>query len=103
MASMHPTPALGGIPKRAALQFLRDEEHFERGWYGAPIGWLDQSENGEFIVGIRSGLVAGKAITLFAGCGIVADSDAKLEYEETALKFKPMLESMGVTMRNDER
>ena len=92
---MHPTPALGGMPKEKALQFLREEEPFERGWYGAPIGWFDCRENGEFIVGIRSGLVQNQKLTLFAGCGVVVDSDAKMEYEETALKLKPMLESLG--------
>lgn len=95
MEKMHPTPALGGMPKEVALQFLREEEHFVRGWYGAPIGWMDCKENGEFIVGIRSGLVQQNQLTLFAGCGIVVDSDAKMEYEETALKLKPMLESLG--------
>ena len=92
---MHPTPALGGLPREAAMNFLREEERLERGWYGAPFGWVDAKGNGEFIVGIRSVLIDGQHLTLFAGCGIVRDSNADLEYQETALKLKPMLASVG--------
>lgn len=99
---MHPTPALGGVPKSKALQFLREEENLNRGWYGAPIGWMDKKENGEFIVGIRSGLVNGKDLTLFSGCGVVGDSDAKSEYEETDLKLRPMLESLGDAIKHEK-
>ncbi|WLR41201.1 isochorismate synthase [Bacillus carboniphilus] len=93
--SLHPTPALGGFPRQAAMKYIRDEEPMERGWYAAPIGWLDFEDNGEFIVAIRSGLIQNNRAFLFAGCGIVRDSDPELEYEETIIKLKPMLSAVG--------
>lgn len=92
---LHPTPALGGTPRNEAMKMIRQQEQIDRGLYGGPIGWLDCEGNGEFAVGIRSGLIKGNHITLFAGCGIVADSKAGLEYEETKMKFKPMLTALG--------
>src|SRR5699024_1519296 len=89
--TLHPTPALGGVPTNKALQFIRAEEPFDRGWYGAPIGWLDGAGNSEFAVAIRSGLIQKDEMSLFAGCGVMADSDPEEEYEETAVKFLPML------------
>lgn len=88
---LHPTPALGGVPTDKALHFIREEEQFDRGWYGAPIGWLDYKGNSEFAVAIRSGLAQKDEMSLFAGCGVMADSDPEKEYEETAVKFLPML------------
>ncbi|WP_400242910.1 isochorismate synthase MenF [Niallia sp. JL1B1071] len=92
---LHPTPALGGFPRDVALEVIREVEGLDRGLYGAPIGWLDYEGNGEFAVSIRSGLLHGNSATIFAGCGIVADSDPELEYIETAIKFKPMLTALG--------
>lgn len=88
---LHPTPALGGVPTSKALAFIRNEEQFERGWYGAPIGWLDAASNSEFAVAIRSALIQKDEMSLFAGCGVMADSDPEKEYEETAVKFLPIL------------
>ncbi|MUV39248.1 Isochorismate synthase [Lentibacillus sp. JNUCC-1] len=93
--ALHPTPALGGVPRDAALAFIREEEKLDRGWYGAPIGWMDSHENGEFAVAIRSGLIRKDQASLFAGCGIVDDSDPEAEYEETLIKLKPMLNVLG--------
>lgn len=92
---LHPTPALGGTPKEVALAFIREHEPLDRGWYGAPIGWIDHRNNGEFAVAIRSGLIQNDAASLFAGCGIVKDSDVEAEYEETKIKFLPMLHVLG--------
>lgn len=97
---LHPTPALGGEPKEASLAFIREHEQLDRGWYGAPVGWLDEQLNGEFAVAIRSGLVHKETVSLFAGCGVMKDSDPKLEYEETNVKFLPMLNALEA---NDER
>nr|WP_239534560.1 isochorismate synthase [Priestia taiwanensis] len=94
---LHPTPALGGYPKEEALSFIREKEMLDRGWYAAPIGWMDGQQNGEFAVAIRSGLVKGKDVSLFAGCGIVEESTPVAEYEETRIKFKPMLAALGGT------
>ncbi|HWO75679.1 MAG TPA: isochorismate synthase [Bacillus sp. (in: firmicutes)] len=93
--SLHPTPALGGTPRNKALQLIRDLEVMDRGFYAAPIGWCDFEDNGEFVVGLRSALVQGDKATLFAGCGVVESSVPEKEYEETAIKFKPMLSALG--------
>lgn len=91
---LHPTPALGGAPTGEALAFIRNHETFERGWYGSPVGWLDDRHNGEFAVAIRSGLIQDDEVSLFAGCGVMGDSDIQLEYEETGIKFLPMLTAL---------
>ncbi|GAA0325856.1 isochorismate synthase [Bacillus carboniphilus] len=93
--SLHPTPALGGTPRNKALQLIRDLEPLDRGFYAAPLGWCDFEDNGEFVVGLRSGLIQGNIVTLFAGCGVVASSDPEKEFEETSIKFKPMLTALG--------
>lgn len=92
VAKLHPTPALGGEPKADALAWIRKHEPARRGLYGGPIGWLGiQEDIGEFAVAIRSGVFHGTEGILYAGCGIVADSVAEEERQETALKFQPML------------
>lgn len=89
VSRLHPTPAVGGTPREPALQFIRENEQLDRGWYAAPIGWIGR-ESGEFAVALRSAVVSGPEATLFAGCGIVADSDPELEYRESVLKLRPM-------------
>ncbi len=92
---LHPTPALGGLPKKEAVEKIRQVEELDRGFYSGPLGWIDYKENGEFAVGIRSGLIQGTEASLFAGCGIVASSDSESEFLETSLKFTPMLTALG--------
>lgn len=94
---LHPTPALGGVPTEKAVDWIRENENLERGFYASPIGWSDASGNGEFAVGIRSALIHGKEATLFAGCGVLQNSIPEKEYEETAVKFRPMLSALGGT------
>ena len=94
---LHPTPALGGLPREEALEWILENENMDRGFYAAPIGWTDADGNGEFAVGIRSALIQGNEASLFAGCGIVEDSNPEEEYEETWIKFKPMLQALGGT------
>jgi len=89
VARLHPTPAVGGAPREAALHFLRQRERLDRGWYAAPVGWVGR-DGGEFAVGLRSALVRGREAWLYAGCGIVADSDPDAEYAESLLKLRPM-------------
>lgn len=95
IGKLHPTPALGGTPTKESLAFIREHEQLDRGWYGAPIGWLDSNQNGEFAVALRSGLIQGDEASLFAGCGVVRNSDIESEYEETNIKFLPMLSVLG--------
>jgi menaquinone-specific isochorismate synthase len=92
---LHPTPALGGFPKEKAIEKIRELEPMHRGWYAAPVGWIDHEDNGEFVVAIRSGLIEGNRAALFAGCGIVEESDPESEYFETKMKLKPMLSALG--------
>jgi len=92
---LHPTPALGGEPTEDAITYIREYELLDRGWYGAPFGWVDSYQNGEFAVAIRSGLLQGNKASLFAGCGVVKESDPQAEFEETRIKFLPMLNILG--------
>lgn len=93
--SLHPTPALGGVPREAALEMIRRYEPLNRGLYAAPIGWIDVKGNGEFAVAIRSALLKKEKAYLYAGGGIVGDSTPIAEYEETLVKFRPMLRALG--------
>src|SRR5699024_6553211 len=88
---LHRRPGRGGTPPKESLAFIREREELERGWYGAPIGWLDRNQTGGFAGAIRSGLIRGDEGSCFAGCGVVKDSDVEEEYEETNTKFLPML------------
>ncbi|WP_428911239.1 isochorismate synthase [Niallia sp. Krafla_26] len=92
---LHPTPALGGLPKNEALIKIREVEELDRGFFGGPIGWFDHKGNGDFSVAIRSGLIQGNEASIFAGCGVVEDSESESEFEETNIKFKPMLSALG--------
>ncbi|WP_033543886.1 isochorismate synthase [Planococcus sp. CAU13] len=92
---LHPTPALGGEPKQSAMSLIRQYETMNRGFYAAPIGWIDAKGNGEFAVAIRSALLDKKEAYLYAGGGIVEDSTPESEYAETWVKFRPMLRALG--------
>jgi menaquinone-specific isochorismate synthase len=85
---------VGGVPGETALSVIRECEAFERGWYAAPVGWVDADGNGDFVVAIRSGLFQGNTATLFGGAGIVADSDPQKEWDETGLKARFLLDAM---------
>lgn len=91
---LHPTPAVGGYPKEVAKQTIPQLEDFDRGWYASPIGWFNLADSGEFAVGIRSGILTKNKARFYAGCGIVPDSDSMKEWEETKLKFIPMLNAL---------
>jgi menaquinone-specific isochorismate synthase len=97
VGELHPTPALGGTPRRAAVEAIEQLETEERGWYAAPVGWVDANGDGVFAVAIRSAVSAGNHARLYAGVGIVAESDPDKEWEETGWKFKPLLGALGVT------
>lgn len=91
---MHPTPAVGGFPTLNALPDIPDLELYDRGWYAGPVGWINSKGRGDFVVAIRSGLVNKSIASFYAGCGIVEHSDPDSEWEETKLKFIPMLEAI---------
>jgi len=95
IADLHPTPAVGGFPRQEALATIRRVEQLDRGWYAGPLGWIGADGHGEFAVALRSGLVTEHEATLFAGCGIVGDSDPQSEYAESCLKLQGMLRGLG--------
>ncbi|WP_101297583.1 isochorismate synthase [Halegenticoccus soli] len=92
--ALHPTPAVGGLPPELALETIRETEPFDRGWYAAPVGWFDAAGNGTFAVALRSAVAAGRTATLFAGVGVVADSDPDREWDEVQLKYRPILDEL---------
>lgn len=96
--ALHPTPALGGQPRARAMAAIAAQEPVTRGWYAGPIGMLDARLDGAFAVGIRSAVAESmqQRAWLYAGCGIVAESEPEREWRESALKFKPMLEALGI-------
>ena len=91
VAALHPTPAVGGVPRTAALGWIEDREAHPRGWYAAPIGWFDAEGDGAFRVALRSALIDGRRAHLYAGAGIVEASEPMAEYRETELKLRTVL------------
>jgi salicylate biosynthesis isochorismate synthase/menaquinone-specific isochorismate synthase len=88
---LHPTPAVGGEPEEKALPLIPALEGLDRGWYSGPIGWTDLAEDGEFCVALRCALLRGNVAHLYAGEGIVADSDPAQELEANEAKLQALL------------
>jgi menaquinone-specific isochorismate synthase len=88
---LHPTPAVGGEPWPPAAAAIADLERMDRGWYAAPVGWMDATEDGEFCVALRSALLRNREAHLFAGVGVVAGSDPAAELAETEVKLQALL------------
>ncbi len=91
VAALHPTPAVGGTPRDLALALIAELEPVSRGRYAGPVGWIDTAGNGVWAVGIRSAEISGHSARLFAGVGVVADSDPATELAETRAKLQSML------------
>lgn len=96
---LHPTPAVGGAPRRAALEWIAEHEGFDRGWYAGPIGFLGPN-GGVLCVGLRSALIGDSSAVAFAGAGIVAGSIAEREWDETEIKLGAI--SRGLAERGPE-
>ena len=97
LSGLHPTPAMGGSPRKSALPHLRNLENFHRGLYSGVAGWIDHAGDAEFVVPIRCGHLLDKEVTLYAGAGIVQGSDPANEKRETDLKLNAMLEALQVS------
>ncbi len=97
LEALHPTPAVCGLPRDAALEFLDQEEPFDRGWYAGPVGWFDLEGDGVFVPALRCAVVHDLRWRLFAGAGIVEGSNPGLEWEETSIKFEPMLRALAAS------
>jgi salicylate biosynthesis isochorismate synthase/menaquinone-specific isochorismate synthase len=88
---LHPTPAVGGEPGAVAMRMIPALEGLDRGWYAGAIGWVDAGGDGEFCVALRCALLRGPTARLYAGCGIVRDSDPTSELAETETKLGALL------------
>ena len=93
---LHPTPALSGFPHQQAQQLIQQLEPFDRQLFGGIVGWCDDAGNGEWVVTIRCGTVHDSRVRLFAGAGIVADSQPESEWRETGVKLDTMLRAFGL-------
>jgi menaquinone-specific isochorismate synthase len=92
---LHPTPAVGGLPRPEALATIAALEGFDRGLYAGPVGWVDAAGDGEWAVALRGAQLDGPRARLVAGAGIVAGSDPEAEWAETEVKLRPMLAAVG--------
>jgi menaquinone-specific isochorismate synthase len=89
-ASLHPSAAVGGTPTSVAVALIAEIEGMARGRYAGPVGWMDADGDGEWGLALRSAEIDGDTVRLFAGCGIVADSDPQAELAEAQAKFLPV-------------
>lgn len=94
--ALHPTPAIGGVPTGDALQAIRAQEPFARGWYAGPVGWIGP-DAAEFAVAIRSGLIRDNTLALYSGAGIVDGSAPDPEWEEIEQKISDFAAVLDLT------
>lgn len=102
VAQLHPTAALAGAPREPAMRWIRENEHIDRGWYGGPVGWADAAGNGTFVVALRCALFseARHVVRCFGGAGIVSQSNAALEHDETEAKMRAAQRCLRVEQRS---
>ena len=93
-AGLHPTAAVCGTPAGPAMELIRELEGMDRGRYAGPVGWVDAQGNGEWGIALRCAELDGARARLFAGCGIVADSDPAAELAEAQVKFRPVQDAL---------
>jgi isochorismate synthase len=94
-AALHPTPAVGGAPRPAALRAIAQLEPVPRGFFAGLVGWVDGRGDGEWVLTLRCLEVRPDGTRLFAGAGIVAGSDPEAELAETEVKFTTLLQALG--------
>jgi menaquinone-specific isochorismate synthase len=93
--ALHPSAAVGGTPTPVATELILEIEGMDRGRYAGPVGWMDASGDGEWGIALRSASVEGSTVRLYAGCGIVADSDPEAELAESQAKFVPVRDALS--------
>lgn len=93
-AALHPTAAVGGTPRSDAITMIDELEGMDRGRYAGPVGWIDGNGDGELGIALRCAQVDGSTARLFAGCGLVAESDPDSEVSEAHAKMRPMREAL---------
>ena len=94
-AALHPTAAVGGTPTQAAIALIAEIEGMSRGRYAGPVGWMDAEGDGEWGIALRTAEFDGARVRLFAGCGIVSDSDPAAELAEAGAKFVPVRDALS--------
>jgi len=94
VAALHPTPAVCGSPRETAREALEHLEPIERGGYAGPVGWMDANGDGEWAIALRCAEITGSTARLYAGAGIVADSEPEAELDETERKFRALLDAL---------
>jgi menaquinone-specific isochorismate synthase len=94
-AALHPSAAVGGTPTSVATELIAQIEGMDRGRYAGPVGWMDADGDGEWGIALRSAAIEGNTVRLYAGCGIVADSDPQAELAETQGKFVPVRDALS--------
>jgi len=92
--ALHPSAAVGGTPTTVATELIAEIEGMTRDRYAGPVGWMDASGDGEWGIALRSARIDGDTVRLFAGCGIVADSDPEAELAEAQAKFVPVRDAL---------
>jgi menaquinone-specific isochorismate synthase len=93
--ALHPSAAVGGTPTPVATALIAEIEGMDRGRYAGPVGWMDSSGDGEWGIALRSASIEDRTVRLFAGCGIVADSDPEAELAESQAKFVPVRDALS--------
>jgi menaquinone-specific isochorismate synthase len=93
-AALHPSAAVGGTPTAEAVALILEIERLDRGRFAGPVGWIDADGDGEWGIALRSAEYDGSRVRLFAGCGIVADSDPAAELAESVAKLVPVRDAL---------
>jgi len=93
--ALHPSAAVGGTPTAGAVALIAEIEGMDRGRYAGPVGWMDASGDGEWGIALRSAMLSDRVVRLYAGCGIVADSDPEAELAESQAKFVPVRDALS--------
>ena len=97
LEDLHPTAAVAGTPKDAAVKLIRELETHDRGRYAGPVGWVGPDGDGEFAIALRCGLVGDRQVRLFSGAGLVVGSESEDEFDETSIKLEPMINALGLS------
>ncbi len=100
VTNLHPTPAVGGLPREIAEELIEELEPFRRGAYAGAVGWVNAVGDGAWWVAIRGILTKGPQFEVWAGAGIVVDSDPTAEREETKYKMDSVLHAIGLGTLN---
>jgi menaquinone-specific isochorismate synthase len=94
-SAIHPSAAVCGTPTEQARRVIEDLEAMDRGRYAGPVGWINAAGDGEIALALRCGQIDGRQVRIFAGCGILADSDPAAEWAETVAKLVPMRQALA--------